>query len=183
MNTGIQHNTPGPVFLALMKLLLLSVVSFCILCVSVPVVMGGGFYLIPSAGVAISTEGNRDVSIGAGAVAGYEFTSYLAAGVEYRYLHATGNQEMNSAHLYGVDATLFKKLAVVTPYVRVGVGAYTMTFDHRGNQTDPMVNVGAGLHIQPIPFLGLTLGITYYVLTGTVDLFEPEISFLFSLGK
>ena len=58
-----------------------------------------------------------------------------------------------------------------------------MTFHERDSLTKPMFNVGGGLHIHPIPFIGFTAGITYYVLEGSFDYFEPVISLGVSLGK
>ncbi|MEW6440675.1 MAG: outer membrane beta-barrel protein [bacterium] len=145
--------------------------------------LAGGFYLNPSVGAAIPTEGDNSPSIGLGLDVGYEFTSWLAGGVSYRYLHDTGREELESTHLYDVNATLFKRLVVVTPYVRAGVGAYTMTFEHEDSNTDPLFNIGAGIGLHPIPFIGLTAGVTYHLLADSVDFFEPMITFGFSLGK
>jgi len=72
---------------------------------------------------------------------------------------------------------------VLTPYVRVGAGAYTMNFEHQDSQTKALFNVGAGVSLHPIPFIGLTAGITYHVLMDSVDFFEPTITLGFSLGK
>lgn len=115
--------------------------------------------------------------------AGYEFTSWLAAGIGYRYLHDTGIEDLEATHLYEGTATVFKRLVVVTPYVRAGAGAYTMTFDTRDSVTKALFDVGAGLALHPIPFVGLTAGVTYHVLAGAVDFLEPMVTFGFSLGK
>lgn len=166
-----------------MKAAIVSILSLCLVIPMTGRAEAGGFYLNPSMGAAIPMEGDAKPSISVGLSAGYAFTSYLAAGVGYSYLHATGSQELKATHMYDVNATLFKRLVVVTPYVRVGVGAYTMTFDHLDSRTEPMLKAGAGLHIHPIPFIGLTAGITYYMLSDSVDFFEPLLTLGFSLGK
>jgi hypothetical protein len=145
--------------------------------------VAGGFYLLPTLGAAFPTEGDADPSVGVGVLAGYEFTSYLAAGVGYRYLYATGSDDLNSTHLYDANVTLFKRLVVLTPYVRLGGGAYTMTFDQQDSRTDALFNLGGGVHIHPIPFIGFTLGFTYYVASGALDFVEPAMTLGFSLGK
>jgi hypothetical protein len=121
--------------------------------------------------------------VGAGVDVGYEFTGWLDAGVGYRYLHDTGLEELEATHLYDANVTVFKRLVVVTPYIRAGAGAYTMTFEHRDSVTKALFNIGAGLALHPIPFVGLTAGVTYHVLAGAVDFFEPMVTFGFSLGK
>jgi len=143
----------------------------------------GGFYLNPSLGVAIPAEGDKDPSVGVGVDVGYEFTSWLAAGLGYRYLHDTGVEDLEATHLYEGTVTIFKRLVVVTPYVRAGAGAYTMTFETRDSMTKALFDIGAGLALHPIPFVGLTAGLTYHVLAGAVDFFEPMVTFGFSLGK
>lgn len=156
---------------------------FPILLAAAGPVYAGGFYLNPSLGVAIPTEGDKSPSVGVGVDVGYEFTSWLAAGLGYRYLHDTGVEDLEATHLYEGTVTIFKRLVVVTPYVRAGAGAYTMTFDTRDSMTKALFNIGAGLALHPIPFVGLTAGVTYHVLAGAVDFFEPMVTFGFSLGK
>ena len=158
-------------------------IAVLILFTTVSLARAGGFYFNPSLGAAIPTEGSTKPSVGAGLSAGYEFTSYLAAGLSYRFLYAAGDQELNTTHMYDLNATLFKRLPVITPYFRLGAGAYTMTFDHLDTRTDPLFNVGAGVHLHPIPFIGLTAGVTYHVLVDATDFIEPLIYLGFSLGK
>ena len=166
-----------------MKVAMGSMTALCLVLFLAGRAEAGGFYLNPSMGAAIPMESDAKPSISVGLSAGYAFTSYLAAGVGYSYLHPTDSQELKATHLYDVNATLFKRLVVVTPYVRVGVGAYTMTFDHHDSRTEPLFKAGAGLHIHPIPLIGLTAGITYYMLSESVDFFEPVLTLGFSLGK
>ena len=160
----------------------------------------GRFYLNPNIGAAFPMAEKDKPTLGVGLAAGYTFTSYLAAGVGYTYLHPFGtyrienDRVLDGTHMFDVNATLFKNLKVITPYMRIGVGAYRMTFTRPDDSqfqnlgdpdpvTEPLLNVGAGIRIHPIPFLGLTIGVAYHALSGTTDFVEPVATLGFSLGK
>ena len=83
-----------------MKRVIFGIVTAWFVLFSVQKAAAGGFYLLPTLGAAFPTEGDADPSLGVGVLAGYEFTRYLAAGVGYRYLYATGSDDLNSTHIY-----------------------------------------------------------------------------------
>ena len=98
-----------------MKNLSVTIVAVSLLCACVTTAHAGGFYFIPGVGAAIPVEGGENPAVAISAVGGYQFTSYLAAGLGYRFLYATGDKDVKNTHFYDANVTLFKRLVVVTP--------------------------------------------------------------------